>query len=144
MRTVVVIISSIIFQTLGDVCLTRGMKAIGEVSTLNPRELFQIGVQVFTSPWVWLGISLLAIFYLLYLIALSWADLSYVIPVSAFGYVLNAILAKTLLGEQISLTRWIGTTIICFGVMIVSRTEQRTTHQPEMPADMQKSEASAS
>jgi drug/metabolite transporter (DMT)-like permease len=120
------------------------MKAIGEVSTLDPRELFQIGIQVFTSPWVWLGISLLAIFYLLYLIALSWADLSYVIPVSAFGYVLNAILAKTLLGEQVSLTRWIGTTIICFGVMIVSRTEQRTTHQPEMPADMQKSEASAS
>ena len=103
------------------------MKTIGEVNTLNPVELFQIGVQVFTNPFIWLGIGILTVFYFLYLAALSWADLSYVLPVTAFGYTLNAVMAKWLLHEHVSLTRWAGTLVICIGVAVVSRTEQKTT-----------------
>ena len=85
MKTLVTLFFAIICQTLGDVCLTKGMKSIGEVNTLNPLELFHIGVQVFTNPFIWLGIAILTVFYFLYLAALSWADLSYVLPVTAFG-----------------------------------------------------------
>lgn len=127
MKTLVVLFFAIVCQTLGDVCLTKGMKTIGEVNTLNPVELFQIGVQVFTNPFIWLGIGILTVFYFLYLAALSWADLSYVLPVTAFGYTLNAVMAKWLLHEHVSLTRWAGTLVICIGVAVVSRTEQKTT-----------------
>lgn len=127
MKTLVVLFFAIVCQTLGDVCLTKGMKTIGEVNTLNPVELFQIGVQVFTNPFIWLGIGILTAFYFLYLAALSWADLSYVLPVTAFGYTLNAVMAKWLLHEHVSLTRWVGTLVICIGVAVVSRTEQKTT-----------------
>lgn len=127
MKTLVVLFIAICAQVLGDVCLTKGMKSVGEVNTLDPVALFQIGVQVFTNPFVWLGIATLTVFYLLYLVALSWADLSFVLPVTAFGYVLNAAMARWLLGEHVSVTRWLGTTIICAGVAIVSRTEQKTT-----------------
>jgi drug/metabolite transporter (DMT)-like permease len=121
---------AILSQTLGDVSLTRGMKSIGEVNTLNPVELFNIGLQVFTNPMIWLGILLLGIFFGLYLAALSWADLSFVLPITAFGYMLNAFMSWRLLGEHVSLARWIGTLIICVGVAVVSRTEQSTT-RPE-------------
>ncbi len=127
MKTFIVLFVAICAQTLGDVFLTKGMKAIGEVNTLNPAELFHIGAQVFTNPFIWLGIFTLAIFFGLYLIALSWADLSFVLPVTAFGYVLNAFMSWQLLGEHVSPVRWIGTFIICLGVAVVSRTEQRTT-----------------
>lgn len=127
MKTLVVLFIAICAQTLGDVCLTKGMKSIGEVSTLDPVQLFHIGVQVFTNPFVWLGISILSVFYLLYLVALSWADLSFVLPVTAFGYVLNAFMSWQLLGEHVAFTRWLGTSIICVGVAVVSRTEQKTT-----------------
>ncbi len=127
MKTLVVLFIAICAQTLGDVCLTKGMKSVGEVNTLDPAKLFQIGVQVFTTPYVWLGIFILSIFFGLYLIALSWADLSFVLPVTAFGYVMNALMAWQLLGEHVSPLRWLGTLIICFGVAVVSRTEQRTT-----------------
>ena len=127
MKTLIVLFLAIVCQTLGDVCLTKGMKSIGEVNTLNPAELLQLGFQVFTNPYIWLGISILTIFYFLYLAALSWADLSYVLPVTAFGYTLNAAMAKYFLHEHISTTRWLGTLVICFGVAIVSRTEQKTT-----------------
>jgi drug/metabolite transporter (DMT)-like permease len=127
MKTLIVLFIAICAQTLGDVCLTKGMKSIGEVNTLDPAELLTIGAQVFTTPYIWLGIFILSIFFGLYLIALSWADLSFVLPVTAFGYVLNALMSWQLLGEHISTARWVGTTIICVGVAVVSRTEQRTT-----------------
>jgi uncharacterized membrane protein len=127
MKTLVVLFFAVLCQTLGDVALTKGMKTVGEVNTLNPIELLNIGVQVFTNPFIWLGIAILALFYFLYLAALSWADLSYVLPVTAFGYTLNAVMAKWLLDEQVSLTRWLGTLVICIGVAVVSRTEQKTT-----------------
>jgi drug/metabolite transporter (DMT)-like permease len=130
MKTIIVLFIAILSQTLGDVSLTRGMKSIGEVNTLNPVELFNIGLQVFANPMIWLGILLLGIFFGLYLAALSWADLSFVLPITAFGYTLNAFMSWRLLGEHVSLARWIGTLIICVGVAVVSRTEQSTT-RPE-------------
>ena len=106
MKTLLVLFFAICAQVLGDICLTKGMKSVGEVNTLDPAALFHLGVQVFTTPVIWLGIAMLLVFYLLYLVALSWADLSFVLPVTAFGYVLNALLSRQLLGEHVPLTRW--------------------------------------
>lgn len=127
MKTLLILFIAICAQVLGDVCLTKGMKTIGEVNTLDPLELFHLGVQVFSNFYVWLGIALLLGFYLLYLVALSWADLSFVLPVTAFGYLFNALLARLILHEPVSLARWVGTFIICVGVAVVSSTEQKTT-----------------
>ena len=130
MRTFIVLFFAICAQTLGDVSLTMGMKSIGEVNTLDPVKLFNIGPQVFTNPMILRGIILLGLFFGLYLVALSWADLSFVLLVTSFGYATNALMSWRLLGEHVSIIRWIGTIIICFGVAIVSSTEQRTT-RPE-------------
>jgi drug/metabolite transporter (DMT)-like permease len=127
MKTLIVLFIAICAQTMGDVFLTKGMKSIGEVSTLDPVELFNIGLQVFTNPLIWLGILLLCVFFGLYLAALSWADLSFVLPVTSFSYAMNALMSWRLLGENVSLARWAGTMIICVGVAVVSRTEQKTT-----------------
>jgi drug/metabolite transporter (DMT)-like permease len=127
MKLFIVLFFAVCAQTLGDVSLALGMKSIGEVNTLDPAALFNVGLQVFTNPLILRGILLLVIFFVLYLTALSWADLSFVLPVTAFGYAVTAFLSWRLLGEPVSITRWIGTIIICFGVAIVSRTEQRTT-----------------
>lgn len=135
MKTLFVLFIAICAQTLGDVCLTKGMRSVGEVDTIDPVQLFHIGVQVFSNPLIWGGIFILSIFFGLYLVALSWADLSFVLPVTAFGYVLNAFMSWKLLGENVSIVRWIGTLIICVGVAVVSNTEQRTTRQDEINID---------
>lgn len=127
MKTFAVLFIAICAQVLGDICLTKGMKSIGEVNTFDPAVLFAIGVQVFTNPFIWLGIATLAVFYLFYLVALSWADLSFVVPATAFGYLLNALMARLMLHEPVSPLRWLGTAIICLGVAVVSTTEQKTT-----------------
>src|SRR5262245_42642646 len=130
MKTFIVLFIAICVQTLGDVYLTKGMKSVGEVNTLDPAELFNIGLQVFTNPLIWLGIFLLGLFFGLYLSALSWADLSFVLTVNSFVYAMSAFMSRRLLSDHVSVARWIGTIIICVGVAIVSRTEQRTT-RPE-------------
>jgi len=57
-------------------------------------------------------------------------DLSYVLPINAFSYVANAILANLLLHEQISPIRWLSTFIIFFGVLFVGLSKQANT-QPQ-------------
>jgi uncharacterized membrane protein len=128
MKTLIVLFIAIFAQTLGDVYLKKGMESIGEVNTLDPVELFNIGLQIFTNPLIWQGILLLGLFFGLYLAALSWADLSFVLPVTSFGYAMNALMAWRFIGEHVSITRWVGTIIICVGVATVSSgAEQRTT-----------------
>jgi len=62
---------------------------------------------------------------------LSWADLSYVLPVTSIGYALVALAGHVFLNEAVSLTRWAGIALIVGGVILVGRTEFNTTRQPE-------------
>ncbi len=77
-------------------------------------------VSVFT-PWIAAGIALLIGFFASYLTALSWADLTYVLPATAFGNVIVALLAKFWLQDTISLARWAGIVLITVGVGFVAR-----------------------
>lgn len=126
-RVHAVILASLIAQALGNVYLTRGMKAVGDVDISDAASILSAGRAIFTSGSIWLGIAGLGLFTLLYLVALSWADLSYVLAVSAVGYVVNAFVAWGMLGEQLSVVRWAGTILICAGVALVSPTPPRTT-----------------
>lgn len=77
-------------------------------------------------PWVALGVALLIVWTLTHMALLSWADLSYVMPVTAISYVVTAFAARLLLGENVSLARWIGIVLITAGVTLVGRTERST------------------
>ena len=71
------------------------------------------------SPWVLLGTLLLILWLLSRMALLSWADLSYVLPVTAFGYVANVLIGRFFLSEQITAARWTGTLLIVAGTVLV-------------------------
>jgi len=102
---------------LGDSCLSRGMTRLPVISLAHPATLI---AAVFT-PFVALGIVLLIGFFASYLTALSWADLTYVLPPTAFGNVIVALLAHFWLHEPISLERWAGIVLITLGVGFVAQ-----------------------
>jgi drug/metabolite transporter (DMT)-like permease len=52
--------------------------------------------------------------------ALSWADLTYVLPATSLGYVLVALVAHFGFHEVISWTRWLGIGLIAAGVGFVA------------------------
>jgi drug/metabolite transporter (DMT)-like permease len=101
---------------LGDSCLSRGMTSLPAISLANPITLI---AAVFT-PWIAIGIVLLIGFFASYLTALSWADLTYVLPATAFGNVIVAMLSRFWLHEPISLERWAGIVLITLGVSFVA------------------------
>lgn len=109
---------------LGDSCLRRGMAAMPPITLAHPGALI---AAVFT-PWIALGIVLLIGFFASYLTALSWADLTFVLPATAFGYVIIALLAHFWLGESISLERWAGILLITLGVGFVAQGPSLTQH----------------
>jgi len=101
---------------LGDSCLSRGMIAMPAIALAHPAALI---AAVFT-PWVALGIALLIGFFASYLTALSWADLTYVLPATSLAYVLVALIGHFQLHEVISPTRWLGIALIAAGVGFVA------------------------
>ena len=112
---------TILSNVAGNSALTKGMQQLGEVGN-SPLAL----IAALFHPWVALGVALLIVWTLTHMALLSWADLSYVMPVTALSYVVTALAARVLLNEYISLERWIGIVLITAGVTLVGRTEGTT------------------
>jgi len=82
------------------------------------------------EPWAALGVILLIVWLISRMTLLSWADLSYVLPVTSIGYVLVALAGKVFLHEQVTEKRWAGILLIVLGVALVSaRTSPQTEHE---------------
>ena len=111
--------------------LSHGMKQIGNVSLHHLQSL----IVAVTNPWVALGILLLLAFFTSYMNALSWADLTYVLPATSLGYVLLALVAKFALHEQVSPLRWLGIALISGGVGFVAGGPALTRHHEEPAKD---------
>ncbi len=76
--------------------------------------------------WLVAGVLLLILWMLSRMTLLSWADLSFVLPVTAVGYVLSAFFGYVFLHETVSVNRWIGTFLIFAGVALVGRTAEKS------------------
>ena len=87
------------------------------------------------NPWVISGVVLLTGWLVANLSLLSWADLSYVLPVTAVAYVLTALLGALFLKEHVTALRWTAIAMITGGAIVVGLTTPRTT--PEGPQDLE-------
>lgn len=125
MKKLIVVLLLVVLQTLGGVCLSRGMKQVGVVEKLNLSNLPHFGLRMIGNPWFIVGLLLLFAFFLLYLTALSRLELSYVLPMLASSYVLTALLAWLVLGEEVSIKRWAGTLAVSVGVLLVGLSSRK-------------------
>ena len=100
--------------SLGEALLAKGMK---EPNTVGPGTWAQIRAVL---NWaVVCGTLLMTTYFGLYMLALKWADLSFVLPLTAISYLLGATLARFYLHEQVTPARWLGAIIITIGVIVV-------------------------
>ncbi len=124
------------FSTLGDSLLARGMKQIGALSLHDIHGL----LLAVLNPYVALGILLLLAFFASYMSALSWADLTYVLPATSISYVLVALIAYFRFHESISPTRWLGIALITAGVGFVAAGPSLTSHKAKVPSEAMSSQ----
>jgi drug/metabolite transporter (DMT)-like permease len=119
-----ILIAVMVTASFGDALLSRGMSQVGTVSLdhlgLLFHALFNLNIVV--------GICLLIGFFASYMTALSWADLTFVMPATAFGNVLVALLGRFWLHEHLSLSRWLGILLLTSAVGFVANGPARTEH----------------
>ncbi len=120
-KTLLVLIPAILAQAAGNVLVSASMKEIGGGSW------FALVPGIMDKPALWLGTCLLIVSFVLFASALSWADLSFVVPAVSAEVVLNVVFASYFLHEFVSLTRWTGVLLISLGVVLVLRSERQKT-----------------
>jgi len=104
--------------------LSHGMKQTGSISVHDLQGV----IFAVLNPWVAIGILLLLAFFATYMTALSWADLTYVLPATSLGYVLLALVARFVLHEHVSPLRWLGIALITGGVGFIAGGPSLTEH----------------
>lgn len=119
MKTTLLLVSLIACSSLGEVLSAKGMQQVGTVS-LHPRALLHAIGRMLRNPYLFAGVVFLAVSFFSFISLLSYADLSYVVPLTAVSYVTNTLGAKLFLGERIEPKRWIGTVLVMAGVSLIS------------------------
>ncbi|MCA9776677.1 MAG: hypothetical protein KC800_08180 [Candidatus Eremiobacteraeota bacterium] len=132
--TIIIMTLAVVAVTVGDLIMSHAMRKLGPLTIESlphwwdgklglaavAREVYELGWKIFTQPLVWAAIGFMLTFLILWMIALSWSDLTFVMPLTALTYVLNAVLVGPALGEDVSPLRWVGTLLIAVGVAVVS------------------------
>lgn len=118
MRTALFLAIVVFSGTGGEICTTRAMKLIGEITNFAPRTVLLALGRAFRLGWMWLGVGLMALSFYSFLALLSWNPVSFVIPATALSYAVGALGAKFLLGERVNGLRWVGVLLVCLGVAL--------------------------
>ncbi len=124
MKTYAVLALAVLAQASGNVFLSKGMKYVASFDQMGSSGLAAIPLQAAQNPMIWIGVALSITFYVLFATALSWTDLSLVLPVISVEVVVNVAFADYFLNEPVSAVRWTGTMLIAIGVVLVLRSEK--------------------
>lgn len=109
----------VVVGTSGELCVTRAMKTVGEVTDFRPIELVRVVVRAMKVGWMWLGLGQMTLAFFALLGMLSLENVSLVIPVTALSYAFGALGGRFFLGERVTRQRWAGVLLVCVGVTLV-------------------------
>ena len=121
-KTVVLVLIAGVLGGTGHVLLSKGMKTVGDLTEAPSSLVGGMIARAVSNPWLILGVVLQASFFFLYLTLLSRDDVSKILPMTAFDYIVVATLAALILDEPVTPARWTGIGFIVLGVFLVSRT----------------------
>jgi uncharacterized membrane protein len=122
-KVLTMLILFVALKAVGNLCMAWGMKRFPQTMSVNPVPY----IEAMLDPFVAFGVAALILALLTRMALLSLADLSYVLPVTAIGYVVAAFMGKMFLHEDVSGQRWLGTGLIFAGAMLVGSTTHSTT-----------------
>jgi drug/metabolite transporter (DMT)-like permease len=105
----------------GQILVRRGMLQVGSLENYAPWPLLTYFWHALCNPYVIGGTILNAVFYFLFLAALSWMGVTVVLPMTAIEYGFAALLAVTILKESVPPVRWVGIALVVIGVLLIAR-----------------------
>lgn len=120
-RVLIAMTVATLSAALGQILVRRGMQQIGSLETYAPMALLAYFGNAACNLNVIMGTALNTVFYVLFLAALSWTDVTVALPMTAIEYGFAAILAIIMLKEQVPPMRWIGIVMVILGVVLIAR-----------------------
>jgi len=129
LKTYIVLLLFLALRAAGNSSMAWGMKQVPERMSMNP----VLYLRAMLDPFVAVGVAALILALLMRMALLSLADLSFVLPVTAIGYVIAVFLGKVVLHETVTRQRWLGTLLIFAGAALVGSTSRNTTPPPKEP-----------
>ena len=127
LKTYSVLLLFLALKAAGNSSMAWGMKQVPERMSMNPA----LYLRAMLDPFVAMGVAALILALLARMALLSLADLSFVLPVTAIGYVIAVFLGKVFLHETVTHQRWLGTLLIFVGAALVGSTSRTTTPSAE-------------
>ena len=122
-RTYSLLLLFLALRAFGNLSLTLGVRRLPQALAAHPSA----ALGAVLEPLVVAGIVMMILALLTRLALLSLADLSFVLPMTAVGYVVAAALGRFFLHEQVTPLRWLAIFLIFGGAALVGSTSQRTT-----------------
>ncbi len=117
--------ATLILRPFGNLCLAWGTRHFSQVLAVNP----VVYLSAMLNPYIAAGIAMLILVTLMRMALFSLADLSFIVPLTATGYIISTFLGKFFLSEQVTWSRWLGTLLIFAGTVVVSSTSRKTAPQ---------------
>jgi drug/metabolite transporter (DMT)-like permease len=109
----------VVLGTVGELCISRAMKVVGEVRDFHPLAIANVILRALRVGWMWAGLGMMAIAFFALLGALSFENVSFVVPVTALSYLAGTFGGVFFLGEHVTPQRWLGVSLVVVGVALV-------------------------
>lgn len=124
LRFMLILGVALVFEAIGVVFLSRGIKEIGAVSGISATTVVRVIREGAANRNILLGILFEALFFAGLLMMMARGDVSFVWPLTSLSFVMTALAARWFLGEEISPVRWAGICLIVCGAGLVTWSEK--------------------
>lgn len=118
--TLAYLLAGVLLNAIAQLALKAATRRLG-VLTPDYDNVVGIGLRVMAQPAVWAGLFCYVLSVALWIVALSRTDVSVAYPFLSLGYAVTAFAAWPLFGETLSLQRLAAISVICIGVVLLSR-----------------------
>ena len=130
-KLLVILLIGLGFEAVGVVYLNKGLRQVGEVEKVSVAEVMRVVRSGAANPNILLGVFFEAVFFGTLLVLMSrGAEVSFIWPLTALGFVFTTLAARFILREEVPLLRWGGVLLIMLGAALITYTEKKTDQKP--------------
>lgn len=116
------VLGGVLLNAVAQLLLKAGASTAGAISLgAGAPALWRTAAGLALSPAILGGLACYAVSVVVWIVALSRVEVSIAYPMLSIGYVVNALLAWWLFGEDVNAQRWLGIGVIAIGVVLVAR-----------------------
>lgn len=133
-RLLVILIIGLMFESVGVVCLKKGITQIGDMRQVSVAEVTRVVAAGATNAYILLGVLCEALFFLSLLVLMGRSDISLLWPLTGLSFVFATLAAMWFLHEQVSAIRWAGVVCIMLGAGLISYSEHAKPKAPSTVA----------